>query len=57
MINSFRIFFNSSAFSFVMCHFFQRKRELQEQAVVLFEGKRGPKPTENPEVNQEKFYS
>ena len=35
----------------------QWKRELQEQAAVLFEGKRGPKPTENPEANQEKLYS
>ncbi|HEV2523767.1 MAG TPA: helix-turn-helix domain-containing protein, partial [Gammaproteobacteria bacterium] len=27
------------------------KRELQEQAGDLFEGKRGPKPTADPEAN------
>ncbi len=35
----------------------QWKRELQEQAVGLFEGKRGPKPTVNPEASTERLYS
>lgn len=35
----------------------QWKRELQEQAGDLFEGKRGPKPTANPEANPERLYS
>jgi len=35
----------------------QWKRELQEQAVDLFEGKRGPKPISDPETSQERLYS
>ncbi len=33
------------------------KRELQEQAGALFEGKRGPKATADPEGNPERLYS
>jgi transposase len=35
----------------------QWKKELQEQAVTLFEGKRGPKTVDNPEASQERLYS
>lgn len=35
----------------------QWKKELQEQAVNLFEGKRGPKGVDDPEANQERLYS
>lgn len=35
----------------------QWKKELQEQAAKLFEGKRGPKVLENPETSQERLYS
>lgn len=35
----------------------QWKRELQEQAAGLFEGKRGPKPATDPEANPERLYS
>lgn len=35
----------------------QWKQVLQEQAVGLFEGKRGPKPTTDSEVSSERLYS
>ena len=35
----------------------QWKNELQEQAVGVFEGKRGPKPVVDPEANSERLYS
>ena len=35
----------------------QWKKELQEQAVGLFEGKRGPKPAADPEASSERLYS
>jgi transposase len=36
----------------------QWKKELQDQAVELFEGKRGPKPVViDPEASQERLYS
>jgi transposase len=35
----------------------QWKKELQEQAVGLFECKRGPKPVADPEASPEKLYS
>ena len=35
----------------------QWKRELQEQTVGLFEGKRGPKPAIDPLTNPERLYS
>ena len=34
----------------------QWKKELQDQAIGLFEGKRGPKPTDS-ETNAERLYS
>jgi len=33
------------------------KKELQEQAISLFEGKRGPKPVIDPEASSERLYS
>ena len=33
------------------------KKELQEQAVGLFEGKRGPKPAADPDASSEWLYS
>lgn len=35
----------------------QWKKELQEQAAELFEGKRGPKPATDPAASQERLYS
>ncbi len=35
----------------------QWKRELQEQAVGLFEGKRGPKPATDSNISSERLYS
>ena len=35
----------------------QWKKELQEQAIGLFEGKRGPKPAVDPEASSERLYS
>ena len=35
----------------------QWKKELQEQAVDVFEGKRGPKPTIHSEASSERLYS
>jgi transposase-like protein len=35
----------------------QWKKELQEQAGELFEGKRGPKPAVDPEASTERLYS
>lgn len=35
----------------------QWKKELQEQAAGLFEGKRGPKPAIDPEASSERLYS
>ena len=35
----------------------QWKKELQEQAAGLFEGKRGPRPISDPETSQERLYS
>jgi len=35
----------------------QWKKELQEQAAGLFEGKRGPKPVIDPEASSERLYS
>ena len=35
----------------------QWKKELQEQAVGLFEGKRGPKSAVDPEASSERLYS
>lgn len=35
----------------------QWKKELQEQAAGLFEGKRGPKPAIDTDVNSERLYS
>jgi transposase len=35
----------------------QWKKELQEQAVQLFEGKRGPKPAADSEASSERLFS
>jgi transposase-like protein len=35
----------------------QWKRELQEQAIGLFENKRGPKPAADPSATPERLYS
>ena len=35
----------------------QWKKELQEQAANLFEGKRGPKPAKDNQANPERLYS
>ena len=35
----------------------QWKKELQDQAISLFEGKRGPKPATDPEASAERLYS
>ena len=35
----------------------QWKKELQEQAAGLFEGKRGPKPVVDPDASSERLYS
>ena len=35
----------------------QWKKELQDQATELFEGKRGPKPSVDPEASSERLYS
>ena len=35
----------------------QWNKELQEQAVNLFDGKRGPKAVDDPEASQERLYS
>ena len=35
----------------------QWKKELQDQAAGLFEGKRGPKPSVDPEAGSERLYS
>lgn len=35
----------------------QWKKELQEQAAIVFEGKRGPKPGSDPQASAERLYA